>query len=268
MNEKEKLEEFIKKIRINILKFSFAAGSNRAHIGGALSCADIVGVIYKKYIKILENSFEERNRFILSKGHACLALYSSLVELKLIKPEEIKTFEKNESRLLGHPVINKKIGIEFSTGSLGMGLSLAIGVALSFKMKNKTNNVYVLLGDGECNEGSIWEGAMSAANFNLDNLTCIVDNNRFQQTGLNDEIMKNSNIAEKWKSFNWDVYELDGHNVIEIDKALSSKSIKPKVLIAKTIKGKGLKIAENNNSWHHSMLTSKQYEDGIKDLNE
>ncbi len=268
IEQRKHFDEFIKKVRINILKFSLAAGSDSAHIGGALSCADIMGVLYKKYIKIVESGLDKRDRFILSKGHACLALYSCLVELGLIKPEEIQTFEKNESRLLGHPVINKEIGIEFSTGSLGMGLSLGIGVALSFKNKKKENNVYVLLGDGECNEGSIWESAMSAVNFNLDNLTCIIDNNGFQQTGTNEQIMKNSNIAEKWKSFNWDVYEIDGHNINEIDNALSIVSNKPKLIVAKTIKGKGLKIAEENNAWHHSMISKQQYEDGVKDLNE
>tara|TARA_B100000959_G_C14823207_1_gene558681 strand:- start:31 stop:840 length:810 start_codon:yes stop_codon:yes gene_type:complete len=265
-DEQKKTEEFIKRVRLNILKFSLAAGSDSAHIGGALSCSDIVGVLYKKYINVDGDNFENRNRFILSKGHACLALYSCLVEIGLISQKEIETFEKNESKLLGHPVINRSIGIEFSTGSLGMGLSLGIGVALSFKKSKKENHVFILLGDGECNEGSIWEAAMCAAHFKLNNITCFIDNNNFQQTGTNQQIMNNSNIKDKWKSFDWDVYEINGHNVKEINEHILKETNKPKLILAKTIKGKGLKIAEGNNSWHHSIITKQQYEEAVKYL--
>ena len=157
-------------------------------------------------------------------------------------------------------------GIEFSNGSLGMGLSLAIGVAIAGKKNKKNYKVFVLIGDGECNEGSIWEAAMSAAHFKLNNLTAIIDNNNLQQTGSNEEIMSTNNLSEKWKSFNWDVKEIDGHNVEHILNSLKSTSERPKLIMAKTIKGKGFNFSENNNDWHHKIMSKTQYEEALLEL--
>ena len=213
------------------------------------------------------NKTNDRNRFILSKGHGCLAYYSALCEFGFVNEKDLENFENNNSPLLGHPVKNKNIGIDFSTGSLGMGLGLGIGVALSLKKLNLDKIVYVLMGDGECNEGSVWEAGMSAAKFKLNNLVVIIDRNKFQQTGTNEEIMTNANLKDKWISFNWDVIEIDGHNIKELYSAFSKKSIeKPIMIIANTIKGKGFDFSENNNEWHHQVLTKTKYEEALKQL--
>ena len=182
------------------------------------------------------------------------------------KKADLNLFEQNGSFLLGHPVINKKKGIEFSTGSLGMGLSLGVGVAIAAKKNKKNYKVFVLMGDGECNEGSIWEASMSAAHFKLDNITAIIDNNTLQQTGSNEEIMSSTDLGSKWRSFNWDVIEIDGHNIEQILKAFNHVSDRPKLILAKTLKGKGFRFAENNNDWHHKIMTKKQYEEALIEL--
>jgi transketolase len=265
------IKNFSKKLKKNILDMALHAGSNSAHIGGALSLTDIVACLYSSIIKIDKTNpeNEDRDRFILSKGHACLILYSALMEVGIISKSEIKNFESDNIDLPGHPVINRKKGIEFSNGSLGMGLSVGIGVALALKKKGKKNNVYVAMGDGECNEGSVWEAAMAAYNFKIDNLVAIIDKNNFQQSGSTDEIMKYKNLMEIWSSFGWNVIEIDGHNIEEIYDSLTINGIKdkPKLILANTIKGKGLKFAENKNEWHHSILTQKFYDEAIKDIN-
>ena len=267
MIEIENIKKFSKKLRKNILYMAKVGGSHAAHIGGALSVIDILSTLFSNFFYLEKNS-ENRDRFILSKGHACLALYAILYEKGLINKEHIETFEQSGSDLLGHPVKNRKIGIDFSTGSLGMGLSLATGVAISLKKKNIDRKVYVVIGDGECNEGSIWESAMLIPNLKLNNLITIVDNNNFQQTGSLDEILSNNNLAEKWSSFGWAVFEIDGHNFKEIINCFNQikNTEKPSLIIAKTIKGKGVKSFENNNAWHHSILTQKLYEETLKEL--
>ena len=264
------IKNFAFQVRKNILEMAVAAGAGSAHFGGALSIAEIVSTLFAYQMKIDKNNpkWEERDRFILSKGHACLAYYAALCEVGYISNNELKTFEQNDTNLLGHPVINRDLGIDFSNGSLGMGLSLGIGVAISSKKKKKNFNVYVIVGDGECNEGSIWEGAMAAPNFNLDNLYVIIDKNNFQQTGSNKEIMNVGNLKDKWSSFGWHTVELDGHNVKDLYNFFQeSENIKkPKAIIANTIKGKGFSFSENNNDWHHSILSKSFYEKAIKEL--
>ena len=274
-----KNQEIIKKInnfalnsRKNILDMALAAGASSSHFGGALSMVEVVSTLFASQMKIDNNNpnYEDRDRFILSKGHACLVYYAALCEIGHLKKSELETFEKNDSNLLGHPVLNKDLGIDFSTGSLGMGLSLGIGVAIACKKKDKNYKVYVVIGDGECNEGSVWEAAMAASNFNLDNLHVVIDNNGFQQTGSNKEIMNSDSLVEKWKSFGWETTELDGHNVSELFNyfEVSKKIKKPKALIAKTIKGKGFSFSENNNDWHHSILTKSLYEKALNEINQ
>ena len=264
------LKNFAKNIRKNIIFTAFKAGSKSAHIGGALSVADIIAVLYSDILKMKKSKIldENRDRFILSKGHACLALYSALVEKKFLKKKDLETFESDGSNLLGHPIINKLLGIEFSTGSLGMGLSLGVGVALAAKKKQKKYKTYVILGDGECNEGSIWESILSASHFKLDNMTIIVDRNNFQQTGKNSSIMDLKNLKNKFKSFGCETVEIDGHDIKKIYKTLTAKNLnnKPKVIVANTIKGKGFKLFENNNNWHHSVITKSIYKEILKEL--
>ena len=259
---------FSKNMRISILKMALNAGANSSHFGGALSIVEILATLFSSIIRKDKKKLVY-DRFILSKGHACLAYYAALSEIGLIKKSELLTFEKNNTNLLGHPVKNKELGIDFSTGSLGMGLSSAIGLALSIKRKNQKHQVFVVVGDGECNEGSIWEGALSAPNLNLDNLYVIIDNNGFQQTGSNKDIMNLNNLNDKWKSFGWHTEIVDGHDVNALYQIfLNTKKInKPKAIIAKTVKGKGFSFSENNNDWHHKILTKSLFDQAIKELN-
>jgi transketolase len=268
----EKINKFSNEVRKNILDMAFYAGASSSHFGGALSITEIVSILFSHVMSIKKGdpNWEDRDRFILSKGHACLAYYAALCEVGFVSKEELKTFEKDDSNLLGHPVKNNKLGIDFSNGSLGMGLSLGIGVAISLRKKKKQNKVFVILGDGECNEGSVWEAAMAASNFKLNNLYAIIDKNNFQQTGSNKEIMDTLDLSKKWSSFGWETNELDGHNVNILydyfDK--NSTSNKPKAIIANTIKGKGFSFSENNNNWHHAVLSKSLYELGIKEIKE
>ena len=274
MNESDKINidkiiEFKKNLTKNILEMALSAGANSSHFGGALSIADIISTLfsYKMKFDYKNPKSEDRDRFILSKGHACLAYYAALCEIGFIKKEDLKTFEKNDSNLLGHPVRNIDLGIEFSNGSLGMGLSLGIGVALSLKKKNKANNVFVIMGDGECNEGSVWEALMAAPNFNLGNLNLIIDRNNFQQTGENKTIMDLGNLKNKVESFGWNTTEIDGHNISELYNYFKKiNNNKPNALIANTIKGKGFSFSENNNTWHHSVLSKELYDKALGEI--
>lgn len=268
--EKEisRIHALSKKIRKNILDASFLAGHKSAHIGGALSSVEIISVLFHSILKLNKKNFrsENRDRFILSKGHACLVLYSALLEKGFISKEEFKTFEMPNSNLLGHPVRNIELGIEFSNGSLGMGLSLGVGLALAALKKKKNYKTFVLMGDGECNEGSVWEAAMCAKKYNLKNLTTIIDLNGYQQTGLTKDIMGMYDISKIWKSFGWETIEVDGHDIKKLLKNFRTVNKRPKAIIAKTIKGKGFSFSENNNDWHHNILTQKVYEQALLEL--
>lgn len=259
------------KFREKILLMSYEAGHSSAHIGGALSSVEILSTIFTSFLKYnKKNPIDEgRDRFILSKGHGCLTYYAMLHSMGYISDKDLKSFEKNGSDLLGHPVKNKKIGIEFSNGSLGMGLSIGIGLGIGYKKKETINKVYILMGDGECNEGSVWEAAMCAPKFELDNLVLFIDNNQYQQTGSNDEILKNSNLKLKFDNFGWDAYEIDGHNISDLYKTINELNFnnkKPKVLVCKTIKGKGISFTESDNKWHHSVLSKSNYEQALDEL--
>lgn len=266
----QKIEQMSNRMRKNALDMALAAGSDSSHFGGGFSIIDITATLFGAVMKIDENNpqWSERDRFILSKGHGVLGYYTALAETGFVSEDDLITFEKTSSYLVGHPVIKRDKGIEFSNGSLGMGLSLGIGVALAGKRRKIDYKVYVLMGDGECNEGSVWEAAMAASHFKLDNLVIIIDKNNFQQTGANNEIMNIGDLASKWHSFGWDVIEVDGHDINELYDAFNKEKIpdRPLAIIAHTIKGKGISFAENNNAWHHSILTKTQYETAIEEL--
>ena len=263
----------LKKIRKNLLEnivtAAYSAGASSAHIGGALSMIDIINIIFSKFINLTPKNIKDidRDYFILSKGHACLAYYSILAEKKFFDKNQLKEFEKNDSPLLGHPVLNKKYGIDFSTGSLGMGISIAVGLAIGLKKKKSNNHVYVVLGDGECNEGSVWESFMSASNFKLNNLTVVIDHNKFQQTGSNKEILDTLSLKEKMGAFGFQATEINGHDLTELEIAFQKNLInKPKCIIANTTKGKYLSFAENNNKFHHAILTKTLYDQAINEI--
>ena len=260
-----------KRMRKKALDMALNSGAGSSHFGGGLSIVDITATLYGAIMKLDPKNpkWENRDRFILSKGLGVLGYYTALSEIGYISEKDLKTFEKDGTYLFGHPVINRSKGIEFSNGSLGMGLSLGIGVALAGKRKNIDYKVYVLMGDGECNEGSVWEAAMAGPHYKLDNLVAIVDKNNLQQTGANSEIMSVGDLVSKWKSFGWQVFEIDGHNVPEIyETFLSVKNQNgPVAIVANTVKGKGFSFAENNNAWHHAPLSSSQYEAALEELN-
>ena len=265
------IQDMAKRMRKKVLDMALGGGASSSHFGGGLSIVDITATLYGAIMKLDPKNpkWENRDRFILSKGHGVLGYYTALSEIGYISEKDLKTFEKDGTYLFGHPVMNRSKGIEFSNGSLGMGLSLGIGVALAGKRKNIDYKVYVLMGDGECNEGSVWEAAMAGPHYKLDNLVAILDKNNLQQTGTNSEIMSVGDLASKWKSFGWQVIEIDGHNVPEIyETFLSVKNQNgPVAIVANTVKGKGFSFAENNNAWHHAPLSSSQYEAALEELN-
>ena len=264
------LENMALSMRKNVLNMALNAGAGSSHFGGGLSIVDITATLFGDIMNIDKKNpkWEERDRFILSKGHGVLGYYTALSEVGYISSKDLLDFEKDGGYLFGHPIMKREKGIEFSNGSLGMGLSLGIGVALAIKINKKDSHVFVLMGDGECNEGSVWEGAMAGAQYNLNNLVAIIDRNNLQQTGANSEIMSLGDIASKWKSFGWEVAEIDGHNISEIHKALTiaKKFNGPYAIVAHTVKGKGFSFSENNNAWHHAPMTKTQYENALKEL--
>ena len=264
------IKEFAKKLRINVLNTAYATRGKNAHLGGALSMCEILAVLFSKVMDISVKNFTSQNRdkFILSKGHSVLSYYAALKELGFLSDQELLNYEGNNTFLFGHPVRNLNKGIEFSTGSLGMGLSIGIGIALAKIHLKLENRVYVILGDGECNEGSIWEGAMAASKFKLQNLKVIIDKNNYQQTGSTEEIMPNNNLGNKFAQFGWNVNEVDGHNIRDLYAAITEDKFndKPSVIVANTIKGKGVHFFENNNKWHHNLLTKVDYESAIKEV--
>lgn len=268
----EKIQAMAKRMRKHFLDTSLAAGASSSHFGGGLSIVEITACLYGAVMKYdtTNPTWEERDRFILSKGHGCLGYYTALCEAGFFTKEELLSFEKTGSDLIGHPVMNREKGIEFSNGSLGMGLSLGIGVALAGRRRNASYHTYVVMGDGECNEGSVWEAAMSAAHFRLNTITAIIDRNKFQQTGDNETIMNLGDVAKKFESFGWDTVELDGHDVSALYTALTKErhAEKPLAIVAHTVKGKGFSFSENNNDWHHKILTQDQYDIGVSELNE
>ena len=267
----QSIEVMSKRMKKNLLDTALAAGASSSHFGGGLSLIDITATLYGAILKYDPKNPEwsERDRFILSKGHGVLGYYTALVEAGFIPKKDLLSFEKTDSYLLGHSVKNRAKGIEFSNGSLGMGLALGIGVALAGKRRKNAFNIFVVMGDGECNEGSVWEAALAAPQFKLDNLFAIVDRNNFQQTGSNAEIMSVGDLESKWESFGWQVVGVDGHNIAELYDAFTAEyeKNKPVAIIAHTIKGKGFSFSENNNDWHHAPLTKSQYEIAIKELN-
>ncbi len=263
------LKEIAKRIRRNIIEEVYSAQSG--HPGGALSCADILTALYFNQMNINPEKpdDESRDRFVLSKGHASAALYATLAERGYFSKEELANFRKIGERLQGHPDMKHIPGVDMSAGSLGQGLSVANGMALSSKMDGKGFRVYCLLGDGEIEEGQVWEAAMTSAHYKLDNLCVIVDNNKLQIDGSVEEVMSVYPIKEKFESFGFEVFEVDGNNIDSLitvfQKAKTVKG-KPTVIVAKTIKGKGISFMENQVGWHGKAPSEEQYLEAMKEV--
>lgn len=263
------LEEMAKKLRRHVITMIATAGSG--HPGGSLSAADIITALYFKVLRHDPRNpqWSERDRFILSKGHAAPILYAALAEAGYFPVAELATLRKLNSRLQGHADRKFTPGVEMSAGSLGMGLSFAIGVALASRLDSKTYRTYVLLSDGECEEGQTWEAALSAAHFKLDNLTAIVDCNGIQLSGWTRDIMNLEPFTRKWQAFGWHTIDIDGHDLDQILSACQGAEKiknKPTVIIARTIKGKGVSFMENNVAFHGKAPTWEEAERAIKEL--
>lgn len=270
MKDTRELEKISKEVRRGIIEEVYRAESG--HPGGSLSIADILTVLYFNVLNIdpTNSKWEDRDRFVLSKGHCSPALYSILANRGYFDKELLKSFRNLESNLQGHPDMNKVPGVDMTTGSLGQGLSVANGMAIAGKLNNKKYRVYCLLGDGEIEEGQVWEAAMTANKYKLDNLCVIVDNNNLQIDGTIEEVMSSYPIDEKFKSFGFQIINIDGHNIQEIIDAFDvAKNVKgkPTCIIAKTIKGKGVSFMENKAEWHGKAPTEEQYNLAMKELN-
>lgn len=265
----EELENKAKQIRKGIIEQVYKAQSG--HPGGSLSIADILTVLYFNELNIDEKNpdWTERDRMILSKGHCAPALYSCLANRGFFEVKELETFRDINSRLQGHPDMTKIAGVDMTTGSLGQGLSVANGMAIAGKLDNKNYRVYCILGDGEIEEGQIWEAAMTANKYKLDNLCVIIDNNNLQIDGTIEEVMSSYPIDEKFRSFGFQIINIDGHNIEEIMKAFEvAKNIKqkPTCIIAKTVKGKGVSYMENKVEWHGKAPNKEQFEQAMKEI--
>ena len=271
--EIKELKEAATEVRRNIVKM--VHNSKSGHPGGSLSGADILTVLYKKSLNIPSEwdksaDFENRDRFILSKGHASPLLYSILAMKGIIPKEELMTFRKFHSKLQGHPAKHYLSGIETSTGSLGQGLSIGCGMAEGLKLKQNPANVVVYTGDGELQEGACWEAFMQAAHRNLDNLIAIIDRNKLQIDGCTENVMALDNLADKLRAFNWDVIEINGHDYNEIYEAAEAakKADRPCAIIAHTTKGKGVSFMENQAGWHGKAPSDEQLAQALAELGE
>lgn len=258
----EQLKEMVKRMRMDALDMALSTGDKGSHLGGSLSCMEILAVLYGEVMQYDVNNptWEERDRFLPSKNHCVLAHFPVLAEMGFISHEELFEFQKNGGRLTGYPK-NVEVGLEYSGGSLGMAISVGIGMALSFKEHKKTSKVYVLMGDGELNEGCIWEAFMSAAHYKLDNLIAIIDRNHLSYDGDTEEVMGLESLEGKMRMFNWNVISCNGHDIAELLEAFSKiEKGMPNIIIADTVKGKGVSFIENKREWHHSRITKEQYE--------
>ncbi len=266
---KKQLEITATKVRMGIIEGVFNAKAG--HPGGSLSVADTLTYLYMARMNVdpKNPTMADRDRLVLSKGHTAPALYSVLAQRGFFPVEELKTLRKIGSRLQGHPVMNKVPGVDMSTGSLGQGVSAACGMALSGKISNDTYKVYAILGDGEIEEGQVWESAMFAAHYQLDNLVYVVDNNNLQIDGPITQVMNPYPIDEKFAAFGWHVIKINGHDFDEIEKAFNEAETvanQPTVIIQKTIKGKDVSYMENNVAWHGAAPNKEQYDIAMAEL--
>ena len=267
----DRLNRIAKELRIHVLDMVYTAQSG--HIGGSFSAADFVAALYFDLMNIdpATPNWDDRDRFVLSKGHVCPIWYASLALCGFFPIEELKTLRKNNSRLQGHPIATYLPGLDASAGSLGIGFSQAVGIAMDGKlMKKKNYKVYAVLGDGEINEGIIWESALAAAKYKLDNLVAIVDINNLQLDGTIAEVMPTEPIDAKFRAFGFDVLTMNGHDMADIlntlSKAKNTRNGKPICVLAHTVKGKGVSFMEHSLDWHGKAPNDEQYEKAIAEL--
>ncbi len=263
-----RLEKIAGDVRLDVLSMIYEAGSG--HPGGSFSAVEILVELYFEVMNIQpeEPDWESRDRFILSKGHACPALYSVLAQRGYFPQNELHTLRKLDSPFQGHPHMLKLPGLDTSTGSLGQGLAIACGLAHAYKLDKKDGRIYCLLGDGELQEGSVWESAMTASHFELSSLTAIVDRNQLQLDGSVCSVMEIEPLVDKWLAFGWDVIVADGHSFVSLKKAFEhcAETPFPSVIIANTVKGKGVSFMENAFEWHGRCPDEEEYEKAVREL--
>ena len=261
------LEALARNIRIDIVRASYSAGKNGSHLGGCLSMAEMLGVLYNDFVHFDSDYPVNRDRVIMSKGHGALALYAVLHQMGFLTYAELTSFEKNGSEYTAHAHRNINKGLEFTGGSLGLGVSFAAGVAYACRLKGINNRIYCFLGDGELNEGIVWESLMFASQRRLSNFTIIIDNNHLQIGGHTEEIINMSPLVDKFESFGFYVALVDGQNVEKIHNAYEKLSMeKPNAIVAETIKGKGVSFAENKYKWHFGVLNESRYNKAMGEL--
>lgn len=255
-------------MRRDLLKMALAAKGQGAHLGGSLSAVEIMAVLYGGVLRFDRSNpaAEDRDRLIFGKGHGVMAQYVAMKQCGLLTEEQLLTYKQTGSVVSAHPAVNPALGIDFASGSLGQALSLGVGMALGMRRKGNGHRVFVILGDGECDEGSVWEAAASAAHYGLANLVAVVDRNVLQYDGPTEEVMALGDFAGKWRAFGWRVVECDGHDMAAIEVALGTPADQPLCVIANTVKGKGVSFMEGVPTWHHSVLTQKVYDQAMAEL--
>lgn len=268
----DQLVSLSKKMRLNVLELAFKC-DGPAHLGGALSIIEVLAVLYGEVLRHDPSNkcWDRRDRFILSKGHGVLAYYAALYQTGYFSKEILQTFKQNGSDLIAHPVMNMGLGIESSNGSLGHGLSMSVGIAWGLRQKNLDSRVYTLIGDGECDEGSVWEAAMSASRLRLDNLTAIIDCNGFQSDGPVAAGSDVDALRQKWVAQGWVVEVVAGHEVSDLLRVINKINLhaklgQPRAVIALTEKGHGVSFMQQNNLWHHNRLTESLFEQAKKEI--
>ena len=268
----EELRCHARHMRRMALELAYRCGTS-SHLGGGLSMMEILSVLYGVVMNTAQHSvpYEAQDKFVLSKGHGVLGLYTALAEFGIITQEKLATFQQDGSDLIAHPVMKEELGLESSSGSLGQGISMGVGLALAAKKKGYAYRTFVLCGNGESNEGSVWEAAMSAVQFGLDNFTLVIDNNHMQSDGASEAILDLSDrYGAMLRAVGFETIEVDGHDVAVLIDAFQSARTegKPCALVAHTVKGKGVSFMENNNDWHHNRLTEEQYQRAITEVEE
>lgn len=264
------LKEHANHMRKLCLHMAYRSGGN-AHLGGGLSLVDIMAVLYGDVMNTADRTlpYDKQDKFILSKGHGVLGYYAALAEFGIINESDLNTFLADGSDLIAHPVMKPEMGLEASTGSLGQGISMAVGLALAAKKKEYSYQTYVLCGNGESNEGSVWEACMSVVNYKLDNFTLFLDNNHMQSDGVSESIMDVSEkYADMLRALGFQVFEIDGNDIEQVYKAyIEPHEVgKPKAIVGSTVKGKGISFMENNSEWHHNRLTKDKYDAALAEL--
>jgi transketolase len=261
------LQDVANEIRKDIIRMTYAAGAQGAHIGGSLSMCEIMAVLYHDVMKIDRDSLlaPDRDRLILSKGHGAIALYAALKSIGVLTEDELMTYKQDGSVITAHPTFLPEKGMEFASGSLGQGLSLGVGAALGLMRKGNPAKIYVIVGDGECDEGAIWEAAASASHYGLDRIVCIVDKNKLQYDGDTETVMNMESISSKFRAFGWDAADVNGHDCDAISQMLHHAHDRPFALVCSTVKGKGVSFIENEYKWHNASLTEAQYRQAMEE---